>query len=234
MTTTPPREQSAATTDPGQAPGVGRIALGLTALLGPLLLAVATGIVPYGTGDSDKDIVKDIAAHRTLTEVSVWGWILGGLALVVGILVVGLLAMRHSPKLGLWGTLLFGTGLLAISFTPSMDVVALGGLDKGVSQDALVKVTDGTYALPVVGVPTLYFVAAHVVGAILLGTALLRGRVIPAWAAWSLILAMPINVAGYAGSLMPVTVLSFLLLATGFGAAGLVVVRHGTGWTRTS
>ncbi|MFJ3303300.1 hypothetical protein ACIPSA_09290 [Streptomyces sp. NPDC086549] len=233
MTTTPPRAH-AAVTETGSGRGLGRTLMGVTAVLGPVLLAVAVGIVPYGTGDSSKEMVKDIAAHRTVTELSLWGWLFGSIALMAGILLVGLLAMRHSPKLGLWGLLLFGTGILAISATPSMDVVTLGGLGKGVGQDALTRTADGTLALPVVGVPTLYFVAAHVVGAILLGVALLRGRVIPAWAAWLLIVSMPLNVVGYAGSLMPVTVVSFLLMAVAFGAAGPVIVRHGTGWTRTA
>nr|WSZ14978.1 hypothetical protein OH837_17445 [Streptomyces canus] len=45
--------------------------------------------------------------------------------------------------------------------------------------------------------PIRHVVAAHIVGAILLGVALLRGGVIPARAAWLPILSMPLNVAGY-------------------------------------
>ncbi|MDH6516873.1 hypothetical protein M2163_006147 [Streptomyces sp. SAI-135] len=48
----------------------------------------------------------------------------------------------------------------------------------------------------VVNGPLLCFVAAHVVGAILLGVALPRGRVVPARAAWLLILSIPLDVAG--------------------------------------
>jgi hypothetical protein len=82
------------------------------------------------------------------------------------------------------------------------------------------------------GVPTLYFVAAHVIGAILVGVALLRGRTVPAGAAWALILSMPINVVGFVGGVLPVVLLSCALMAVGFGAAGLAILRHGTGWTR--
>ncbi|GAA3816476.1 hypothetical protein GCM10022403_057410 [Streptomyces coacervatus] len=32
------------------------------------------------------------------------------------------------------GLVLFGTGLLAVTVTPSLDIVALGAFDKGVSQ----------------------------------------------------------------------------------------------------
>lgn len=232
MTTT----SSPAPTATGEArgPRAGRVLLAVSAVLGPLLLAVTVGVLPYGTDDSTKEIVAAIAEDKALIELSLWGWVLGLLLLVPGTLAVGLLAMTRSPKLGLWGMAVFGTGLLAIAATPSLDQIALGGLAEGVSQEALVGVTDGTYDLVVNVVPSLYFVAAHVVGAILLGVALLRGRVVPAWAAWVLILSMPLNVAGFVTGVAPVTVVSFVMLAVGFGAAGLVVARNGIGWVRAA
>ncbi|MGV9450759.1 hypothetical protein [Streptomyces sp. NPDC003635] len=231
MTATPSRAPTSAA-EPGAPAGTGRILLGVTTALGPFLLALGVGIVPYTTGGSEEEIVRDIAADRTLTEVSLWVWLFGGTSVVIGTLVVGLLAMRYAPKLGLWGLVLLGTGLLAISSTPELDAVTLGGLEEGVGLDALAKAGEGTYALPVVAAPTLYFVVAHVLGAILLGVALLRGRVIAPWAAWLLILSMPLNVVGYAGGIMPLAVLSFVMMGVAFALAGLVVVRHGTGWDR--
>ncbi|WP_328873465.1 hypothetical protein OHT76_27160 [Streptomyces sp. NBC_00287] len=233
MTTTPSRAPTSAA-EPGAPAGTGRVLLGITTVLGPFLLALGVGIIPYSTGGSEEEIVRDIADDRTLTQVSLWCWLFGSIALVVGTLVVGLLAMRYSPKLGLWGLVLLGTGLLAISSAPELDAVALGGLEEGVSQEALAKAGEGTYGLLVVAVPTFYFVVAHVLGAILLGVALLRGRVIAPWAAWLLILSMPVNVVGYAGGIMPLTVLSFAMMGVAFALAGLVVVRHGIGWTRTT
>ncbi|MEV0175126.1 hypothetical protein AB0I00_28915 [Streptomyces sp. NPDC050803] len=233
MTATPSRAPASAA-EPEATAGTGRLLLGLTTVLGPLLLALGTGILPYSTGASEEEIVRDIAADRTPTEIALWCWLLGSIAVAVGTLVVGLLAMRYSPKLGLWGLVLFGTGLLAIASVPELDAVVLGGLEEGVSQDALAKTGEGVYGLLVVTVPTLYFVVAHVLGAILLGTALLRGRVIAPWAAWLLILAMPLNVVGYAGGIMPLAVVSFVMLGVAYALAGLVVVRNGIGWTRTS
>ncbi|GKQ40975.1 hypothetical protein [Streptomyces sp. A012304] len=37
--------------------------------------------------------------------------------------------------------------------------------------------------------------------------------------------------AGFVGGVLPVVLLSFALTAVGFGAAGLVILRHGTGLT---
>ncbi|MEU1182086.1 hypothetical protein ABZ464_31510 [Streptomyces sp. NPDC005820] len=215
MTTTPSRPDISAA-DTGTAAGPTRLLAAGVAGLGPLLLAVGTALTPYRTDDSDQEIVRAIAGHRTTAELTQWFWIAGSILLVLGTVLVGLVAVRCSPKLGLWGGLAFGTGLLAIASTPSLDLVVLGGLDQGVSQKALVATADGTYALALTGVPTFYFVVAHVVGAILLGVALLRGRAIPVWAAWVLILSMPLNVVGYVGGIMPLTVATFVMLGVGF------------------
>lgn len=114
-----------------KAPRTGRLLLAGSAVLGPLMLAVTVGVLPYGTADSTKEIVAAIAEDKALIQLSLWGWVLGLLLLVPGTLAVGLLAMTRSPKLGLWGMAVFGTGLLAIATTPSLDQIALGGLEKG-------------------------------------------------------------------------------------------------------
>lgn len=233
MTTTPSRT-SADTSPPASGSSAGRVLFGLSAVLGPLLFVVSFALLPYGTADSTKEIVAAIAEDEGMAQLSQWAMALGLVLIVPGTLAVGLVAMTRSPKLGLWGTAVLGTGWLAIATTPSLDQVALGGLQKGVSQDALVAVTDGTYELAVNGVPSLYFVAAHVIGAILLGVALLRGRVIPPWAAWLLILSMPVNVVGFVSGVQLVILLSFAMMAAGFGAAGLLIARHGTGWKRAA
>jgi hypothetical protein len=233
MTTTPSRTPTVAD---GAAAGTGtaRLLAGTAAPLGLVLFALATLVVPYSTSGSSKEMAADIAAHQGTTELCVWLWTVGTLMFLPALIGIGLLATARSARLGLWGSLLFGTGLLAITATPSLDIVALGAFDKGVSQAAMVKVADGTNALAVVNAPLFYFIAAHVVGAILLGVALLRGRVVPAWAAWLLILSMPLNVVGYAGGLRPLTVVSFLMAAVAFGYAGLVLARRGTGWARVT
>lgn len=233
MTTTPsPSRTPTAAADAGT-PRTARLLAAITATLGPLMFAAAGLVAPYDTDASSKEIARDIAAHTGAAELSVWLWTVGTVLFLPGLVGVALLAVARSARLGLWGAVLFGTGLTAVNATPNLDIVALGGFEKGVSQDSLVRVADGVNELAVVNGPILYFVAAHVVGAVLLGVALLRGRTVPAWAAWLLILSMPFNVAGYATGVDPVTVLSFVMLAVAFGYAALAFVRHGTGWVRS-
>jgi len=232
MTTTPAPTPTAATE--GASPGTARLLAAIAAGLGPLMFAAAGLVAPYDTDASSKEIARAVAAHQGAAELSVWLWTVGTVLFLPGLVGVALLAVSRSARLGLWGSVLFGTGLTAVNATPNLDIVALGGFEKGVSQDSLVRVADGVNELAVVNGPILYFVAAHVVGAILLGLALLRGRVVPAWAAWLLILSMPLNVAGYVIGLAAVTALSFVMAAVGFALAGLALVRHGTGWARTA
>ncbi|MFF4061708.1 hypothetical protein ACFYZ8_40490 [Streptomyces sp. NPDC001668] len=232
MTTTPSRTPTSAAE--GATPGTARLLAAIAAALGPLMFAAAGLLAPYDTDASSKEIARDIAAHQGAAELSVWLWTVGTVLFLPGLVGVALLAVSRSPRLGLWGSVLFGTGLTAINATPNLDVVALGAYEKGVGQDSLVRIADGVDELAVVNGPILYFVAAHVVGAILLGVALLRGRVVPAWAAWLLILSMPLNVAGWVIGIAPLTALSFVMAAAGFALAGLALVRHGTGWARTA
>ena len=234
MTTTPsPSRTPAAAADAGTA-RTARLLAAITATLGPLMFAAAGLVAPYDTDASSKEIARDIAAHTGAAELSVWLWTVGTVLFLPGLVGVALLAVARSARLGLWGAVLFGTGLTAVNATPNLDIVALGGFEKGVSQDSLVRVADGVNELAVVNGPILYFVAAHVVGAVLLGVALLRGRVVPAWAAWLLILSMPLNVAGYVIGIAALTALTFVMAAVALGYAGLVLVRHGSGWTRTA
>lgn len=232
MTTTPSRDSTSTTDTVPAATGTARFLAAVAVTLGPVLFAVAMLLIPYDTNGSAKEVARDIAAHRGVTELAAWLWAVGTVLLLPGLVVVGLLAVAHSPRLGLWGAVLFGTGLVAIGTTPSLDTVALGAFAKGVREEDLVRVADGVNGLPVVNGPILYFVVAHVVGAVLLGVALLRGRAIPAWAAWLLILSMPVNAAAYITGLAPLVAASFLMLAAGCGCAGLTVTRHGTGWVR--
>ena len=232
MTTTPAPTPTAAAE--GASPGTARLLAAIAAGLGPLMFAAAGLVAPYDTDASSKEIARDVAAHQGAAELSVWLWTVGTVLFLPGLVGVALLAVSRSARLGLWGSVLFGTGLIAVNATPNLDIVALGGFEKGVSQDSLVRVADGVNELAVVNGPILYFVAAHVVGAILLGVALLRGRVVPSWAAWLLILSMPLNVAGYVIGLAAVTALSFVMAAVGFALASLALVRHGTGWARTA
>ena len=74
------------------------------------------------------------------------------------------------------------------------------------------------------------FVVGHIIGVILLGVALLRGRVIPAWAAWALIVSQPLHVVF--AVVIPSNGLdaaAWALTTVGFAAAANAVARRSPG-----
>jgi len=69
----------------------------------------------------------------------------------------------------------------------------------------------------VMGTYLLVYVIGHLVAYVLLGAALLRGRVIPRWAAWSMIASSPLTIAAFAlpGSPRATGAVAFTLLLLG-------------------
>jgi hypothetical protein len=74
------------------------------------------------------------------------------------------------------------------------DWAAVAATQAGIDPGTTTKILDQLNANPVLLAGTIGFVLGHVIGMILLGVALLRGRAIPAWAAWALIVSQPLHV----------------------------------------
>ncbi|MEV3861540.1 hypothetical protein AB0J38_45465 [Streptomyces sp. NPDC050095] len=214
--------------------GPARLTMALVAFLGPVLFILAFLFQPYGLDADDKGMVRGIAEHQGQMKADLWIWVVASLVLTAAVLLVGGYAMARSRKLGLAGTLLFGGALILINGTPSTDAVTLAGLDKGLDQPVLVTLQKGIESLPQLNAAVVGFIAGHVIGSILIGVALLRSRAVPAWAAWAVIVAMPLNVVGWISGIEAVAVVGFAFLAVGFGAVGLNIMRGGLGWERAA
>ncbi|MFF3490899.1 hypothetical protein ACFYWS_06075 [Streptomyces sp. NPDC002795] len=152
--------------------------------------------------------------------------------MVAAVLLACVYVMARSPKLGLAGLLLFGGGATAANVAPSYDFVTLAGLDKGVDQATIVKVIEGADGLAMPAVAGIWFIVGLVIGPICLGIGLLRSRAVPAWAAWVLMVAMPLNVVGWVTGVLALAYAGFALLTVAFGVLALDVARNGTGWVR--
>jgi len=71
-----------------------------------------------------------------------------------------------------------------------------------------------------------FFVLGHVLGTILLGVAMLRGRVVPVWAAVATIIAQPIHfVAAVIVPSHPLDLCGWGLNAIGFAALSVAILR---------
>jgi hypothetical protein len=107
------------------------------------------------------------------------------------------LAMRRSPWLATIGGFLSLTGFIGYGLIGMWQVelsyhsALLGG------GKLLATLYDQINADPVQMVLLLVFILGHLIGPMLLGIGLVRGRLIPAWAMWLLIVRIPLQVAGF-------------------------------------
>jgi hypothetical protein len=151
------------------------------------------------------------------------------LTLIPGIIAVGLMARRGAPRLGTAGLVLAFAGFMSLfwSTVAGSDNVALAAARIGVSPVLTGRLLDSMGAVPAIGLGSDLFVAGHILGLILIGIALWRGRVLPSWAA--LIIAASQVLHFIFAVIVPVHALDGLawgLTAVGFAVAALALVRE--------
>ncbi|TMQ90290.1 hypothetical protein ETD83_36085 [Actinomadura soli] len=103
----------------------------------------------------------------------------------------------------------------------------------GLAPAEVARLLDNLQGLPAVAVGSGLFVAGHILGVVLLGIALWRGRIIPAWAGIALIASQPLH-AIFAAALPNAALdgLAWGLTAVGFAAAAPAVARGRDGSAR--
>jgi hypothetical protein len=186
-----PSPPAARTSDPGP---IQRAGLATVVVLGPLSITLLRAILPYHTADEAATIAAKVATHQTAQTLQLWLTFVAMVTLIPAVIMVGSLAARRARTLAAWGTALAVAGFSLLFATTAIDFAALAGAQSGLGVDATATLLDSLNNSPLQIVATLAFVVGHIVGVILLGVALLRGRVIPAWAAWALIVSQPLHV----------------------------------------
>ena len=171
-----------------------RVGLVAVVVLGPLSVTVLRAVLPYHAADDSATIATTVADHSTVQSLVLWLTLTAALTLVPAVITVGLLAARHSRGLATWGMALAVAGFSLLFATTVVDFTALAGAESGIGRDATTRLLDALTTSLTQTVAVTGFVVGHILGLVLLGAALLRGRVIPAWAAWALILSQPLHV----------------------------------------
>jgi hypothetical protein len=213
MTTTPPRVTTTTRW------------LGYLAPIGPLAMAGWALALPYHVGDPTDVWIPALAANVARAQLSMWMLLLFALTAGVGAIVTGLVARRGSPRLGTVGMALAFVGFSSLSFSGAgYDGAAFAGMRSGldlVATERLMSEVDKIQA-PMIG--SMVFMPLMAFGVVLLGIALWRGRTVPRWAAGALVAAFPVVFAGGVVA-MPVNAAGWVLMALGFGAAGVAYAR---------
>ncbi len=162
------------------------------AATGPAAVGAVRLLLPYDTTDGTASVVEKIAANPGRESVVLWLSYLAVLALPVGVLLAGRLAIRTRPVLGAVAAVVswLGFGSLAASVIIP-DYAALAAVTSGAPNKTTVAMLDSLAGQAPTTTATVVFVAGHILGAILLALALRRA--IPGWAALALAVSQPLH-----------------------------------------
>jgi hypothetical protein len=203
-----------------------RIGLAAVVVLGPLSITILSANPVYDSIDDSTAIATKVAQHQTAQTVSLWLALIAAVTLVPGVIAIGLLAARRAPRLGTWGMAVAVTGFSFVSALMVIDFTAVAGARSGIGLGATTRLLDELNASPPLTLAIIAFVAGHVIGVILLGVALLKGRAIPPWAAWALIISAPLHIVF--AVVVPSNILDavgWALTTVGFAAAAVAITR---------
>ncbi|GIH24448.1 hypothetical protein Aph01nite_27580 [Acrocarpospora phusangensis] len=195
-----------------------RYAMVAGAFLSPLLIALALLLSPIPIGVEGEPYVQEFAAAVDSYPTSAWLGALSAVLLVPGLLGAARVARSGKPVLGLAGLILAFT--LALP-TGNSDDVIYAALKSGVDQATTVRLLDAyENALPTSVLGASFFLG--LIGAVLLGIAVLLGRSAPVWAGATLAVApILIPVAWFAGLPTIAAVIPWALFAIGLGGVTL-------------
>ncbi|MFY9932893.1 MAG: hypothetical protein WAK82_33310 [Streptosporangiaceae bacterium] len=212
-----------------QRTGLDRWALAAIMPIGPLAIAIVRGILPYKTTDSNTALAAQVASHQGTESVVVWLTFIAMLTLIPGVITVGLMARRGARRLGTAGLVLAFAAFMSLfwSDVAGSDNVALAAARIGISPVLTGRLLDSLGAIPAIGLASDLFVVGHILGLVLIGIALWRGRVLPTWAAAAIAVSQVLHFIF--AVIVPVHALDGLawgLTAVGFAVAAMTFVRE--------
>jgi hypothetical protein len=211
------------TRTPRDARRVRRLVAAALLPVAPLSVAILRLVWPAFSAPDTGASLDAVAAHPAAQEAVVWLGLVMMVTMVPAVLAAARLARRRRPVLAM---LAVGVNLVAYLSSAGLvtgDLLTLVAA-RGHDRAAMVAYLDDVDAHPSIALGMGLFVAGHVVGMILLGSAL--WRVIPAWASVALIVSQPLHFVAFV--IVQVQVLDAIawgLTALGFAACALAVLR---------
>lgn len=210
-------------TDPQvRLPMAARYAMAACGVLAPTLMIVAIALDPVDSGLEGADAVQALEANIDAFLLPGWLYAIAAFLWVPALLMVGRVARANAPALGLAGLILaFG---LAISVGPDPYDLAYLGLKSGLDVDATFALVESADNLPsaVLGFSWLL----GLIGLVILGIAILRGKSAPVWSGVALIVApvaMPLSWFAVSGVALLAT---WVVLAAGFAGCALAFLSQ--------
>lgn len=203
-----------------------RYGLAACAVLYGLLTVLALVIQPAIDYTAEGgDYVQAFSANIDAMTPSLWIWPALIFVGVPALLAVGRVARSQAPAIGLVG-LILGFGVVLPSGL-ELDEVTYAAIKSGLDVESTVALLQSVEQnVPSSNYSILWF--PGLVGLLLLGVAMLRGRSVPKWVGISLIIApIAIPVTYFSGISMAL-IAAWMVLAAGFIGAAFVLVRRPT------
>ena len=195
-------------------------------LLAPALLIPGTLFNPAvgGIGAGAANIAANAAADPTTNQLHIAVYVLETFVLPASVVGLAGLALRRSPWLAT-----IGGGLGLIGWLPWSALAAQDDLTFQMAQmgggPQFVELWNRFTTDRTMGALTLIYVICHLSAYVLLGIALGRARIIPPWAAWSLVLTSPITLIAFPTHLHELLYLVIALWFVGSVPAAVAVWR---------
>lgn len=192
--------------------------------VGPAAVALLRYRLPYFNAETPTDIANAVRADAAAQSLVLWLGLLATLTLVPGVLWVGRLTRRHTPRLTAASVALLVPGYLVLPFFMASDVILWTAVEQGV--DAATGGALYNTLHPSSLLAGAIFVLGHVIGTILLGVALWRSSTVPRTAALIVIISQPLHfVAAVILGVPALDLAAWGLNAVGFAAASVAVWR---------
>jgi len=189
-------------------------------VLAPLLALLATAVGPLNTGDGFAEMLRVYDAERDAIQAADLLAFAGALLMIPAMLAVARAVRGTAPALALWGACLSVAGWASLIGLIGYDQVMVDVSRDAAVRDQLARSLDSgeAWALPAIfGM----FIVGTVVGGVLLGTALVRTRVVPVWAGVAVAAALVVNTVAHVAEVKALSVAAFALLAAGLAALAL-------------
>jgi hypothetical protein len=180
--------------------------------------------MPYDTTDDATAMATKVVADPGAQSLLLWLGFLACLTLVPGAWWVGGLTRARAPRLTAAALLLLVPGYLALAVLTSTDLLVWTGARAGLDVAALAVLSESAH--PTVALAEGVFVVGHVLGTVLLGTAMWVSGRVPRWAAVLTAVSQPLHVvAAVVVVNHPLDLAAWGLQAVGFAAAAAAIAR---------
>jgi hypothetical protein len=203
--------------------GFWRILLAVIAPLPMLAEGIYYLLVPVEGGSSFQDTVAAFAAHKQLMDIITWFGAVFVVGLIPATFAVAWAARRGAPRLTTWGAAIallgFMTGFPLLGGPINTHYMTV---EHGLDVNAVAKLDDALQTEPLLVVASLLFIVGIVFGLGLLGLALWRSRVAPAW------MGIALGVGGFTHPFIPNHIgqgIGLLVAAVGFAGASVALLR---------